>query len=196
MAIHQRGHCPLTSHQETCASSPLLPNPTQPTRSLSISGRIPLVLVGWEWRVSWRGISTVMVPFVVTTTQTGRPKTPQASCHKIREKEIIQCLPLLLRAPGQAAQIPVDDRACGPKLISISDYRRRDQANISPLIPMHDASCGVDPLRLDRFFRSVAKMTITGKPISANFGQLISCVPMAIGQNKRRLPVMLLTLRN
>ena len=122
----------------------LLP-PTQLDLSPFLGGFHWFSWVGRVAAVSWPGDIDSDATFCChhPNWQAG-PTRPKQSCHKIREKEIIQCLPLLLRAPGQAAQIPVDDRACGPKLISISDYRRRDQTNISPLIPMHDATCGVD----------------------------------------------------
>ena len=132
--------------------SPRTLSPDIPTRRLSLLPPTQLdlspFLGGFHW-FSWVGrVAAVSWPGDIDSDGTfcchhpnwqAGPTRPKQSCHKIREKEIN----LSTCAAGQATQIPVDDRACGLKLISISDYRRRDQANISPLIPMHDASCGV-----------------------------------------------------
>ena len=145
MAIRHRGHCRLTSPPgdlrffSTSSKS-------NPTNSISLHF--------WEDSAGSRGLGVAgVVARDIDSDGTfcchhhpnwQAQDAPSRAATKSEKKKIIQCLPLLLRSPGQAAQIPVDDRACGPKLISISDYRRRDQTNISPLIPMHDATCGVD----------------------------------------------------
>ena len=123
--------------------------------------------MGREWQVSWPGDIDSDATFCChhPNWQAGprRPKLRRPQNPRKRNKSVA-C------AAGQATQIPVDDRACGLKLISISDYRRRDQANISPLIPMHDASCGVHCL--DHSLRSVARMTITREPTDHHIIQL------------------------